>query len=149
MNGQKDDEKKSLTERITDTVKGIVDTTSEAAMKAMKPSEPDPKHAEASEQASEPTDTVAAPEVVIQKRASKKSRPKVKKSVRSLREQLATTKKARNKAAKTISRTKTAKTPKRKTIAKKSKKKSAVSSVKSAVKKTAKKAMPKKKKSRR
>jgi hypothetical protein len=140
MDDQKDDEKKSLTERITDTVKGIVDTTSEAAMKAMKPSEPDPKHA-----AEEETDTVAAPEVVI-KRASKKSRPKTKKSVGTLREQLTATKKThKKKAAKKVKTT--SRKSRGKKVAKKSKKKSAVK--KSAVKKTAKKMMPKKKKSRR
>jgi hypothetical protein len=142
MDDQKNDEKKSLTERITDTVKGIVDTTSEAAMKTMKPSEPNPKHAEASEQASEPIDTVAAPEVVIKKRESKKSRPKTKKSVGTFKEQLAATKKTpKKKASKKASKT-TAKKSRGKKMAKKSKKKSAV-------KKTAKKMMPKKKKSKR
>ena len=143
MDDQKEDEKKSLTERIADTVKGIANSTSEAAMKAMKPSEPDPKHAEASEQASEPIDTVAAPEVVIKKRESKKSRPKTKKSVGTFKEQLAATKKTpKKKASKKASKT-TAKKSKGKKVAKKSKKKSAVK------KSNVKKMMPKKKKSKR
>jgi hypothetical protein len=152
---EEDGEKKSLTERITKTVKGIVDTTSEAAMKALTPSGSDPAHKEAHEPVYVPRETIPmaqpAPPVdpidddplpqerVAPKRANKRA-ARSKKSVRNLKEGRAAAKKAARRLSKKLSKTKSTKAlPKKskgKTMAKKAKKKAAAPK-KSAVKKSA------------
>ena len=135
----KDNDKKSLTERITDTVKDIVDTTSEAAMKALKPS--GPEHAEEVNEQMLVGDAAIAPEAIpapveprkrtaplkrankrvakakeaAPKAASKKAKKAVKKTTKK------TAKKSAKKAKSSAGKKKTAKKVAKKKKAKKSK----------------------------
>jgi hypothetical protein len=124
-----DDEKKPITERIARTVKGIVDSTTETAMQAFEPSEPDPHQVagEANEQVyiPEATDAAATPAPLVPAEPTEPARRVTKKRVV-------------KKASKQVAKAKKA------AVAKKAAKKPVKKSSKKASKKTAKKAASKK-----
>jgi hypothetical protein len=141
------DDEKSMVEKFTDAVKGVVDTASTAAMKAM---DPEPLKPDEEVVVIPPLDAPGAdlinpmpPMIAIvkkkptvkRKKTGKKAR--ASKSLADLNDQFADTKKARKTVAKKVGKKTAKKTPK------KSKKKSR----KAGAKKTGKKVMPKKKKS--
>jgi hypothetical protein len=129
MDDEKENGEKSITERISDTVKNIVDATSEATMNAFKTEEPKPGPAkETREQVYVPeaTDAVAAPAPLVPADPIEPA-PRVKKG-------------AAHKRAKKKRVTKAEKAAPPKTAPKNSAKKSAK---KAAPKKTAKKASKK------
>ena len=130
MDDEKENGEKSITERISDTVKNIVDTTSEAAMNALKTEEPKPgpaKETRGQVYVPEATDAVAAPAPLVPADPVEPA-PAVRKRKRA----------AHKRAKKRVTKAKKAVPPK--TAPKKSAKKSAK---KAAPKKTAKKASKK------
>jgi hypothetical protein len=141
------DDEKSMVEKFTDAVKGVVDTASTAAMKAM---DPEPLKPDEEVVVIPPLDAPTADLInpmppmiaIVKKKPTVKrtgKRARASKSLADLKDQLADTKKARKKVAKKAGKRTAKKTPK------KLKKKSA----KAAAKKTGKKVMPKKKKKSR
>jgi hypothetical protein len=142
------DDEKSMVEKFTDAVKGVVDTASTAAMKAM---DPEPLKPDEEVVVIPPLDGPSAdlinpmpPMIAIVKkkptvkRKNTAKRARASKSLANLNDRLADTKAARKKVAKKAGKKTAKKTPK------KSKK-----SAKAGAKKTAKKMMPKKKKKSR